>query len=151
MSDHISLIVDDEPAVRTYLRAILEREQIHCLEAENAIEALRIVKSLDGRLDLIVTDVKMPGDMDGIDLAHAIGANYPAISVILITGYADEKAIRSAASVFKLIQKPFAVDTVLNMVRQSMTRPELQQKTGNARERGGSHDPEGVNSGESDR
>lgn len=120
MSDHICLVVDDEPAIRAYLRAILEREQIHCLEAESAVQALRIVESFEGRLDLIVTDIKMPGEMDGIDLAHSIGASYPAITVILISGYADERSMKKAASVFKLIRKPFAVDSVLDIVRQSM-------------------------------
>ena len=53
MSDRICLIVDDEPSIRTYLRAILQRERIQSLEADNAAQALSIIHKLGGRLDLI--------------------------------------------------------------------------------------------------
>jgi two-component system NtrC family sensor kinase len=120
MPHHICLIVDDEPAIRSYLSGLLEREKLQCLEARNATEALRAIKHVDGNLDLVVTDIKMGGDMNGIDLAHWIRSVYPKIAVLLITGYADEEKVRRAASVFRLIQKPFAVGSILHAVRQTI-------------------------------
>ena len=62
MPDAICLIVDDEPAIRTYLRAILQQAGIQSLEADSASHALGIIRKLDGRLNLIVCDIKMPGE-----------------------------------------------------------------------------------------
>ena len=118
MPDRICLIVDDEPAIRTYLRAILQRERIQSLEAESATQALRIVQKLAGRLDLIVCDIKMPGEMDGIDLAYSVRHSFPAVPVILISGYADVEAVQKAAAMFDFVQKPFVPDTILTAVRK---------------------------------
>jgi DNA-binding NtrC family response regulator len=117
---HVCLIVDDEPAIRAYLRAVLEKEQIRCMEAEDAVEALRLVKRLEGAVDLVLTDVVMPGDMNGIDLAHWLSTTYPKVSVVLMSGYADEEHVLRAASVFKLVQKPFTVDRILDAVRPAI-------------------------------
>ena len=79
MSDRICLIVDDEPSIRAFLRAILQREGIQCLEADSADHGLRVVHKLGGRVDLIVSDMKMTGEMDGLDLAHAVRNAFPAV------------------------------------------------------------------------
>ena len=114
------LIVDDEPSIRTYLRAILQRGQIHSLEAESAAQALGIVQKLGGRLDLIVCDFKMPGDMDGIDLAYSVRNSFPGLPVILISGYGDVEAVRQAAAKFEFIQKPFVPETILLAVKKML-------------------------------
>jgi two-component system NtrC family sensor kinase len=116
--DRICLIVDDEPSIRTYLRAILQREQIQSLEADSAAQALQIVQKLNGRLDLIVSDIKMPGEMDGIDLAHSVRQSFPAVPVILISGYADAEAVKQAAAMFEFIQKPFVPEAILVAVKK---------------------------------
>jgi DNA-binding NtrC family response regulator len=120
MPTRICLLVDDEPAIRTYLRTILEREELQCLEADSATQALGIVKHMEGRLDLIVTDIRMPGDIDGIDLAYSVRNSFPAIPVILISGYGDEESLRTAAAKFRFIQKPFAMDTILKAIRSAI-------------------------------
>ena len=66
------LVVDDEPAIRAYVKGILQTETFHGLEAESAPAAFRLIQKLKGSVDLVVTDVNMPGDMDGLDLAYAI-------------------------------------------------------------------------------
>jgi two-component system cell cycle sensor histidine kinase/response regulator CckA len=117
-SNRICLIVDDEPSIRKYLRAILDQEQIQCLEADSACQALGIIQRLNGRLDLIVCDIKMPGDMDGVDLAYSVRNMFPAIPVILISGYADVGAVKKATAIFELIQKPFEPEAILLAVRR---------------------------------
>jgi DNA-binding NtrC family response regulator len=118
MPDRICLIVDDEPAIRSYLRAILQRAGIQSLEADGASQALGIIQKLDGRLDLIVCDIKMPGDMDGIDLAYSVRNSFPALPVILISGYGDVEAVKQAATKFEFIQKPFVPETILAAVKK---------------------------------
>jgi DNA-binding NtrC family response regulator len=126
MPERICLIVDDEPAIRTYLRAILQREQIRSLEADCATQALGIIQKLDGRLDLIVCDIKMPGEMDGIDLAYSVRNSFPAVPVILISGYGDVEAVKQAATKFKFIQKPFVPEAILIAVRKVVGSVEAQ-------------------------
>ena len=118
MSDRICLIVDDEPSIRTYLRAILQRERIQSLEADNAAQALSIIHKLGGRLDLIVCDIKMPGEMDGIDLAYSVRNSFPAVPFLLISGYGDVESVKHAAANFEFIQKPFVPETILMAVKK---------------------------------
>jgi DNA-binding NtrC family response regulator len=113
--ERICLIVDDEAAIRTYLRAILQRAGIQSLEADSASQALGIIQKLDGRLDLIVCDIKMPGEMDGIDLAYSVRQSFPAVPVILISGYGD---VGAAATKFEFIQKPFVPEAILIAVKK---------------------------------
>lgn len=122
MDYRICLLVDDESAIRSYLRAILEPEGFQCLESENVAQALGITQRLGGRLDLIVTDIKMPGDMDGLDLAYSVRHSFPNVPVILVSGYADDEAVFRAASKFKFIRKPFVPDTIVNAVRAAVER-----------------------------
>src|SRR5215472_14654517 len=61
MSSKICLIVDDEPSIRTFLKAILQGEGFQTLEAESAPEAYRMLQNLDGDVDLVVTDIVMSG------------------------------------------------------------------------------------------
>src|SRR5215831_12319336 len=106
MAYHICLVVDDEEAIRNYVRAILETERLHVLEAGTAAQAMKIVQRLRGRLDLIISDIKMPGEMDGIDLAYSIRHSFPAVPVILISGYGDEGCTKRVDARFEFIQKP---------------------------------------------
>lgn len=116
VSDRFCLIVDDEPAIRTYIRAILEGERLKSLEAENAGHALRILQKLGSRLDFVISDINMPGDMNGIDLAHSIRNTFPALPVILISGYGENMEQGG----FAFIPKPFSVQTILNAVKRAM-------------------------------
>jgi len=121
MPDRICLIVDDEPAIRSFLRAILERRQIQVVEAENATDALRLLQKLGGRVDLIVSDIVMPGDLSGLDLAHSVRHTFPAIPVILFSGYS--KDAKDAAG-FEFIPKPFMAEAILSAVERAMNSRE---------------------------
>jgi DNA-binding NarL/FixJ family response regulator len=78
------LIVDDNPAVRRYLRAILEQQQTWrvCGEARTGGEALH--KVLESPPDLIVLDYQMP-DLNGVDVAKQISAMFPKIPILMVT------------------------------------------------------------------
>jgi DNA-binding NtrC family response regulator len=114
MAERICLIVDDDESIRTYLAEILKNHQLQCLQAMDALQALAILHKVDGRVDLVISDILMPGDMNGVDLAHAIRHAYPAIPIILISGFAGTETLRTSG--FPFIQKPFLGETICNAV-----------------------------------
>jgi CheY-like chemotaxis protein len=111
------LVVDDEPAIRAYVKAILQAEGFQAFEADNAPQAFRLIQKLNGGLDLIVTDVNMPGDMDGLDLAYAVRDTFPAIPVLVMSGYTLPGSSKRALGEFAFIQKPFKPDAILKAAR----------------------------------
>jgi CheY-like chemotaxis protein len=90
MNEPICLIVDNEPALRTYLSVILKCKGIQSLETENAVEALRTLRKLNGEIDLLITDIQVPVDMDGIGLAYSVRNMFSSLPVILISGTAEK-------------------------------------------------------------
>ena len=82
------------------------------MEAETAPEAYRMVHELRGCMDLIVTDIRMPGEMDGVDLAYAMSQSFPQIPLILISGFDDNRK-HPAMSNCEFLRKPFAPDAIL--------------------------------------
>jgi DNA-binding NtrC family response regulator len=115
--EKVCLIVDDEPVIRKYLMAILQQEGYQTLEANNGPQAFRLIQKLDGDLNLVVSDVRMPGDMDGMDLAYAIRTSFPTIPVILISGYAGGACVQRSGAEFQFIEKPFTPATIMTAVR----------------------------------
>lgn len=118
MSYKICLVVDDEPSIRTYLKALLQDEDFQTLEAETAPQAFRVVEKLNGGIDLIVTDINMPGDMDGLDLAYAIRIAFPAVPILLISGYPAPESANRPIGEFEFIEKPFKLETILKAVKK---------------------------------
>jgi two-component system cell cycle sensor histidine kinase/response regulator CckA len=110
-----SLVVDDEPAVRRYVSAILQSENFLTLEAEDGAQALQMVRELDGDVDLIVSDIQMP-NVDGLSLAQAVKRSFPGIPVILVSGNAKPDAS------FEFVKKPFLPATLIGVVRKLFAR-----------------------------
>jgi two-component system cell cycle response regulator CpdR len=106
----LTLVVDDDSSVRTYVQAILHAQDHMTLQAEDGRQALEIVKTLDGSVDLIITDLQMPG-MDGLSFAHAVRSSFPRVPIILMSGYGDP------GSPFEFLEKPFSWATLLGTVR----------------------------------
>ncbi len=80
------LIVEDEPLVSMALADHLEHEGYRVLEAVNAAAALRLLETRDD-ISLIITDVDMPGSMDGLMLAAAVADRWPPIRIIVVSGH----------------------------------------------------------------
>ena len=120
MSDRVCLIVDDEPSIRAYIRAILERDRFQILEADTASQALRVLQKIGGIVDVVISDINMPGEMSGIDLAFSLRNSFPHVPIILISGYADKESIQRAAVNFNLIHKPFVPGDILTAVTEAL-------------------------------
>ncbi|MBW6521964.1 response regulator [Sphingomonas sp. RHCKR47] len=107
------LVVDDEPTIRMLVAEVLAEQGYTVLEAGDGASALRLLAS-GITPDLLVTDVGLPGQMNGRQLADAAVAQMPALRVLFITGYAENAVIGNGqlAPHMALVTKPFAMDTL---------------------------------------
>jgi two-component system cell cycle sensor histidine kinase/response regulator CckA len=112
------LVVEDREEVRTLVVAILKAKGYRVLSAANGKAALQIVSELPKPIDLLLTDVVMPG-MNGRDLAARVTAIWPAVKVILMSGYAADviEPENLPDSGMAFIQKPFTPDSLNARVR----------------------------------
>ncbi len=102
------LVVDDEPTVRSVLAGLLSGLGYRCIVAANAVDAVLIIEANLFTLDLLVTDIRMPGELDGVDLANMVRERQPDVAVLLITGYAAAATMkRAAGSGYRVLEKPF--------------------------------------------
>ena len=119
--ERICLIVDGEPLIRTYLGTILKCAGIQSIEAEDGVDALRILKKLGTQIDLLITDIGIPGAMDGVDLAHCVTSWFPALPVILVS----DSDVESPAG-FSVVRKPYMPDLIWKAVEEAIPPPTAQ-------------------------
>jgi CheY-like chemotaxis protein len=111
------LIVDDEPMVREVVVLYLRDGRHEVTEAEDAAQALEKFQS--GTFDVVLTDRSMPG-MSGDELAVRIKQIAPRCPVVLLTGYQEAAAGRSAVDF--VLPKPFAIDALRDVMRKALRR-----------------------------
>jgi CheY-like chemotaxis protein len=117
------LIVDDEPSVRMLVAEVLGELGYTAIEAADGASALQVLRS-DTRIDLLVTDVGLPGGMNGRQLADFGRIARPALKILFITGYA-EKAAMGAGGLDKgmaIVTKPFAMEGLAAHVKELLLR-----------------------------
>jgi PAS domain S-box-containing protein len=116
------LVVEDNAEVADVTTSLVEQLGYRSLRAENASDALNRLQR-DGKVDLVLTDIVMPGGMNGIALAQEIGRRYPHIPVLLTSGYSD--VAQTAESKFPILRKPFQLPALEKSIREALeTRPE---------------------------
>ena len=113
------LLVDDEEPIRGFLKRGLEMDSHAVTTAEDGAEALDRLAEAGGAFDLILTDIRMPL-MDGIALALAAKRDFPAVKILLMTGFADqrERAKGLDAIVEDVLTKPFSLGDAREAVRR---------------------------------
>jgi CheY-like chemotaxis protein len=116
------LVVEDEPYVREPISEYLRDCGFRVLEADNATQAMAMIDAVPGDavlpVDLVFSDVRMPGEIDGFDLAAWLGAHHPELPVLLTSGYygARNRAQPSLHGT-PLIEKPYSQAQVLDRIR----------------------------------
>jgi CheY-like chemotaxis protein len=112
------LIVDDEPTVRMLITDILEDLGYAAIEAGDSATGLKVLQS-DVRIDLLVTDVGLPGGMNGRQMADAARNHRPDLKVLFITGYAENAILGNGTLPpgMAVLTKPFAMDNMAARIR----------------------------------
>ena len=111
------LVVDDERAVRTLILDILQDQGYTVLAASDGYGAMSILRS-DVRVDLLVTDVGLPGGMNGRQIADAARVDRPGLPVLFVTGYAEGAMAGEMPAGMHLLAKPFSMDLLSARVRE---------------------------------
>ncbi|MBI6699053.1 PAS domain-containing protein [Pseudomonas syringae] len=115
------LIVDDEPTVRMLLTDALGDLGYTLIEASDSLAGLKLLRS-DVHIDLLITDVGLPGGMNGRQMADAGREVRPHLKTLFITGYAENAAIgdEQLGPGMKVLTKPFAIDVLASRVQELM-------------------------------
>jgi PAS domain S-box-containing protein len=113
------LVVDDEPTVRMLVTEVLEDLGYTAIEAADGVAGLKVLQS-DVRIDLLVTDVGLPGGMNGRQMAEAGRDKRPGLKVLFITGYAEATVLGHGqlAPGMQVITKPFVVEVLGARIRE---------------------------------
>ena len=116
-TSHVILVVEDQVLIRMAVAQYLRTCGYHVVEAGHAAEAIEVLAS-GTRVDLIFSDVQMPGDMDGFGLATWVKQNFPDVKVILTSGVAKtaEKAGDLCAQ-GPMLRKPYSEGEVVRLIR----------------------------------
>jgi CheY-like chemotaxis protein len=120
------LIVEDESSVRTLAEHILASRGYHVLTAAHAAEAMQVVEASGRQIDLLLTDVVMPG-VNGRELANRLRSMRPGLRVIFMSGYTDDAIIHHGVvhANVPFVEKPFTPLSLLNAVRHVLDAPRL--------------------------
>ena len=118
----VVLLVEDEPLVRMTAADGLEEAGFHVLEAANADVALKVLEARSDEVQVLFTDVDMPGSMDGMALAEQVHAKWPHILLLISSGYArthpDEIPDHG-----HFVPKPYRAATVVVHICEMMRTP----------------------------
>jgi two-component system NtrC family sensor kinase len=113
------LVVEDNPEVAAVTASLVEQIGYRTLRADNATEALNLLQRGD-QVDLVLSDVVMPGSMNGFALAQEVGNRYPRIPVLLTSGYSD--VVQAAHARFTTLRKPFQLSALEKALREALER-----------------------------
>jgi len=116
------LVVEDEEEVRALARDVLEMNGLRVLEALDVADAVRFAQTHPGPIDLLITDVVMPGT-SGPELARQLRAHRPGLRVLCMSGYpeSEDRRIDGEAGWTAWLQKPFTPDVLMGKVRDCLT------------------------------
>jgi len=113
------LLVEDEDAVRGLTSRILEKQGYRVIAAQHGKEAMDIATKEEGRIDLVLTDIVMPG-MNGRGLVERLAGIRPRIKSLYMSGYTDDDIVRRGfvEPSKSFLQKPFTSEALLRTVRK---------------------------------
>ena len=113
------LVVEDDAELRSLMTALLEEEQLDTIECESAEAALAVMLIGGHDIAMIFADVRLPGAMDGIDLAWEVRLRWPLLPVVLTSGHPRER-IRELPPGVAYLPKPWQPLSVLVMAEQAL-------------------------------
>ena len=122
--EEVILVLEDEPDVREYVVAALERLGYRVLRASNGAGALRVLENEAGNIDLLLSDVVLAGGMSGPELADKAMSLYPELKVVFMSGYTAELHITDKIPGFDeaLLNKPFKRAELARVIRETLSQ-----------------------------
>ena len=114
------LVVDDEEPIRRMMEKVLGQCKHSILNASSGAEALAVCEQSAGALQLVVTDVTMPG-VSGFDLAERIAERWPGIKILFVSGLTNDCGTRRRLCGRPLLQKPFTHDDLTKKVHELLS------------------------------
>jgi len=125
----VILVVEDEPLVRLFLSDFLDEAGFKVFEAVNADEAMTILQARPD-IQAIISDIEMPGSMNGLALARTVQERWPGVGVVITSGRAhpgpDDLSDKVA-----FLAKPYLPDTIINVIRQMATPQVVEAPSAN--------------------
>ncbi|GJD53240.1 hypothetical protein OPKNFCMD_6012 [Methylobacterium crusticola] len=118
------LVVEDDPAMRELAVALLEETVLDVVTCATGDEAIALLKDRGGDVAMMFTDVRLPGSLDGVDLARAVQKLWPGIRLVVTSGQAGERLGALPGDVVYL-QKPWRALDVLVQVDHAVRHPDL--------------------------
>ncbi|OAK58036.1 hybrid sensor histidine kinase/response regulator [Variovorax paradoxus] len=118
------LVVDDEPTVRMLVTEVLQELGYSAIEAADSVAGLKILES-DVRIDLLISDVGLPGGMNGRQMADAARRTRPGLKVLFVTGYAENAAVGNGhlERGMAVMTKPFPIEALAARVQEMLAQP----------------------------
>ena len=121
------LVVDDVEVVRTFTAMVLKSQGYTVLEADRGFEALRIFSEKKDRIDLVLTDIRMP-EMNGLELARQLTRHRPDIKVLFMSGYPSTDNVNFTLPEGQelvepredFLQKPFTPERLTRKVHETL-------------------------------
>lgn len=113
----IILVVEDDPMLLEFVHELLGASGYTTLSASNPFQALAFLENSEQRIDVIFSDIRIPGGMDGIVLARKAKALRPDLKILLTTGYSPELLTGLKEEPFPVIQKPYMPEELSRMIR----------------------------------
>ncbi len=116
-SEPTVILVDDEEDIRSSLSEILDAIGFEVKQAENAAHARQVIQGESKHFSLVLSDIVMPGDENGVNLAQWVKEHSPDTRVILASGYSENISLAEARSVScELLKKPFGRQDILHIL-----------------------------------
>jgi CheY-like chemotaxis protein len=124
LNQPLILVADDEPFILQYIERVMQLANYRVITANTADDALIMLERRKAEIELVLTDIVMPGCMDGLELAEKIHQRTPGLPVLFMTGALPESDPRAAAMFEKqlLLRKPFFPRQLLEFVGARMQR-----------------------------
>jgi CheY-like chemotaxis protein len=119
------LLVDDDPALRQFVRRILTQQGFHVFDAADGAEALEVASTYPDRIHLLLTDVIMP-KVNGLVLAERLLQERPDVSVMYMSGYIERSVVLAKQPESILLLKPFTPADLIRAVGQVLGSKESQ-------------------------
>lgn len=121
------LVVEDQVLIRFAIADYLRDCGYHVMEAAGAAEAVALLQAEAASIDLVFSDVQMPGDMDGFGLAHWVQANKPGLPIILTSGNARTADLgEQLCAIGPVENKPYHAASLVTRMRALLAKAEAK-------------------------